>query len=55
MTDDKQTFGGNRFEMYRNIESCCVTGSNNVVGQLYFKHSCRRFFIGGGEQEWGIG
>ena len=28
---------GVHFEMYRNIESlCCVSGTNSVVGQLYF-------------------
>ena len=27
------------FEMYRNIEPlCCVTRTNSVIGQLYFKN-----------------
>ena len=31
------------FEMYRNIESlCCVTETNSVVGQLYFKNEQTR-------------
>ena len=29
----------NLYSLYRNIKSlCCVTGTNSVVGQLYFKN-----------------
>ena len=39
VTDQNQAYCGDHFEMYRNIESlCCVTGTNSVVGQLYFKN-----------------
>ena len=33
------TYPGDHFEMYINIESLCyVTGTNSVVGHLYFKN-----------------
>lgn len=33
------TYSGDHFEMFRNIESLChVTGTNSVVGHLYFKN-----------------
>ena len=39
MTSGKQTYRSEHFEMYRNIKSlCCVTGTNRVVGQFYFKN-----------------
>ena len=38
MTDHNQTYHTDHFDMYRKIESlCCVTGTNNFVGQVYFK------------------
>lgn len=38
VTQCKQTYHCDHFDMYRNITSlCCVTGNNSVAGQLYFK------------------
>ena len=39
VTDHNQTYHSDNFEIYRNIKTlCCVTGTNSVVGQLYFKN-----------------
>ena len=43
MTDHNQTYHTDHFDMYRKIESiCCVTGTNNFVGQVYFKNKLRK-------------
>ena len=43
LTDYNQTYPGDYFEMYKNTKSlCCVTGTNSVVGQFYFKTNHRK-------------
>ena len=37
VTDGNQTYCGDHFEMYNNIESLCFATRANSVGQLYFK------------------
>ena len=51
VTEVTRTYHGDHFEIYRDKEPlCCITGTNRVVGQLYFKNKQTKLI----EKEIGI-